>query len=317
MKNNWQKTLHEALIGKDRDLFKEIPHTDLHCHSITSAPFGEFRAIFPAIKLPPKYFKNLNDFNLFLKKNIAPLIKNLDTVRLLIRAAFQRLINEGIIYTEMSFDLTIPEYIESSTEEYLEMIKEEKERASNKLKICIEAGLDREIDPQKLSKLFSKSLKNNIFGSVDLYGDENANSIESYVGIYKLADKNGLKLKAHIGEFGSADDIKKAIKKLNLQAIQHGIKALGSKEVIKLLIKRNISLNICPQSNIALRVVKNINQHPIKQLFNEGVSITVNSDDFSIFGKSVSEELIDLYKNGLFSEKEILQIINNGLNQIQ
>lgn len=315
MKNNWLETLHKALINEDDDLFKKIPHTDLHCHGITSAPFKAFKKLFPEIKTPPKHFKDLNDFNSFLKYNIAPLVKNLDTVRYLVRETFQRLINEGVVYTEMSFDLTVPEYIGISLAEYLEMISEEKERVAHKLKVCVEAGLDHEINPQRLLKLFKESLKNNIFGSIDLYGNGKSNSFENYIEIYRLANAHNLKLKAHVGETGTADNIKKAIQKLGLQAVQHGISAVQNKEVIKLLIKNNICLNICPISNIALGIIKDITQHPIKRLFNEGVCITVNSDDFCIFDKSVREELLDLYNNKLFSEKEIAEIINNGLKQ--
>jgi adenosine deaminase len=316
MKNNWHKALHNALIKKDKGLFKKVPHTDLHCHSITSAPFSAFKELFPGIKLPPRHFKNSKEFNLFIKNNIAPVVRGIDTVRYLIRAAFQRLVEEGVIYTEMSFDLLIPEHIGVSMEEYLEVINEEKKRVAKKLNVCIEAGIDREINPQYLLQLFKKSLKNNIFGSIDLYGNENANPIEKFIDIYKLADRKNFKLKAHIGEFGTAQDMKKAIQKLNLHAIQHGIAAVQDKEVIRLLIKKNISLNICPYSNIVLGVVKNIAEHPIQRLFNEGVSVTVNSDDFSIFNKSVSEGLINLYSHGIFSEKEVVKIINNGLTQI-
>lgn len=317
MKNNWHKILHQALINNNKSLFKKIPHTDLHCHSITSAPLWVFKKLSSKIESPPRYFKDLNDFNLFIKNNIASLIRDLNTGRYLIRAAFHRLIKEGVVYTEMSFDLTMPEYIGVSMEEYLEMISGEKERVAHKLNVCIEAGLDREINPQRLLRLLKKALKNNIFGSIDLYGNESVNPIERFIDIYKLADKKNLKLKAHIGEFGTAFDIKKAIQKLNLNAIQHGINAVKSQEVIKLLIKRNICLNICPYSNLALRVVKNINEHPIKRLLNEGVLVTVNSDDFSIFAKSVGEELINLYSKKIFSEKEIIQVINNGLGQIK
>ncbi len=317
MKNNWHKTLHNALTKKDKGLFKKIPHTDLHCHGLTSVPFNAFKELFPGIKLPPRHFKNLKKFNLFIENNIVPAIKDIDAVCYLTRAVFQRLIEEGVVYTEMSFDLLIPEYIGVSMQEYLEVISEEKKRVAKKLNVCIEAGIDREINPQYLLQLFKKSLKNNIFGSIDLYGNEDANPIEKFIDIYKLADRKNLKLKAHIGEFGTAQDIKKAIQKLNLHAIQHGIAAVRDKEVIRLLIKKNISLNICPYSNIVLGVVKNIAEHPIRKLFNEGVSVTVNSDDFSVFGRSVSDELIDFYSLKVFSEEEISILINNGLEQIR
>ncbi len=316
MKNNWQEILHRVLTNGDNDLFKKIPHTDLHCHSITSAPFDAFKKLFPQIKTPPKRFKGINGFNKFLKYNIAPLIKDLETVRYLIKAAFQRLINEGVAYTEMSFDLAVPEHIGTPMAEYLEMINEEKERVAHRLKVCVEAGLDNEINPQKLFKLFKESLRTNIFGSIDLYGDRETESFENYVEIYKLANAHNLKLKAHIGETGTPDNIKKAIQKLGLHAIQHGINAIQNKEVIRLIKKNKISVNICPGSNIALGFAKDTATHPIKKLFNEEVLITVNSDDFSIFQKSASEELLGLYKNKIFSEKEIATIIDNGLKQI-
>lgn len=317
MIKDWHKTLHNALIKGNKELFRFIPHTDLHCHGITSVPFGEFIKISSKIKLPPRTFEDLADFNSFIQRNIVPLIKNLEMVRLLIRSTFQRLIKEGIVYTEMSFDLTMPEYLNISLEEFLQTIKEEKNRVSHSLSVCIEAGLDRGVNPQNLFKFLKQSLKYNIFGSIDLYGREDLNSIENYVGIYKLANSYNLKLKAHLGEFGAVSNIEKAIKKLNLQAIQHGISAAQSKEVMKLIVANNISLNICPSSNLAFGVVKNISKHPIRKLFDEGIIVTVNSDDYSMFGKSVSEELINLYKNNIFSEQEIIQLINNGLKQRQ
>jgi adenosine deaminase len=317
MVSNWSEILYLALENGDRNMLAQIPHTDLHCHSLTSVPFQVYQKISHSIKRPPKSFKSLNDFNSFLEKSIAPHVKNLDIVRTLVQAAFQRLVNEGVVYTEMSFDLAIPEYINVTMDEYLEMIKTEKEKISDKILICIEVGLDRQINPNLLFKLFQKSLNNNIFGSIDLYGDENANPIEEYIKFFKLARKFGLKLKAHVGEFGTANEVKKAIEKLDLQAIQHGISSIHSKEVIKQLIQKNIPLNICPRSNIVLGIIKSIQNHPIRRLFDEGVIITVNSDDFTIFSTSVNEELLGLYQMKIFSGKEINQIIHNGLNQVQ
>jgi len=311
------KNLHQALTDKNKKLFKKVPHTDLHCHGILSAPFSALKQISPKIKLPPKYFDNIIDFNLYLRNNIAPVVRDLETVRCLIKKSFSRLIKEGVVYSEMSFDLTIPEHLGVSLEDYLAVIAEEKERVSNKLKVCLEVGFDRDISPKKLLILFKKALKNNIFGSIDLYGNEGSRSIEDFIPIYKLADKHNLKLKAHIGEFGTAQDIKETVQKLNLQVVQHGIAASQNEDVMKFLAENKIYLNICPESNLALKVVDCLSEHPIRRLFDNEVLVTVNSDDFSIFNKSVGQQLIDLYATNLFSEKEIAQIIDNGLKQPQ
>lgn len=312
----WAKNLERVLDTGDEDIFANVPLVDLHCHSITSAPFSAFQKLSQDLPLPPKQFKNIKSFNLYLKQNIKPLIKDINTVRFLLHSAFQRLISEGVIYTEMSFDLTLPAFINVSMEKYLEAINEERDSVSKKLKVHIEAGLDREIDPQKLFKLLKQALKKNIINGIDLYGDERARAIENFVELYKLADRHNLKLKAHVGELGSALDVRRAVEQLNLDAVQHGIKAIDSLSVVEFLVKRGTVLNICPFSNLSLGLVKDLASHPVRELFNAGVKITIGSDDFSIFGKSVGSELISLYKEKVFTEKEIRKIIENGLAQI-
>lgn len=312
----WVKDLERALDTENEDILTDVPLVDLHCHGITSAPFSSFQKLSQDLPLPPKQFKNIKSFNLYLKQNINPLIKDIKTIRFLLRSAFQRLIREGIIYTEMSFDLTLPSFIDIPMEKYLEAINEERNRVSKKLKVCIEAGLDREINPQKLFKLLKQALKKNIISGLDLYGNEKVAPIKDFISLYKLADKHNLKLKAHVGESGSALDVKEAVEQLNLDAVQHGIRAVDDLSVVEFLIKRGTILNICPFSNLSLGLVKDLANHPIRKLFDQGVTITIGSDDFSIFGKSVGSELIDLYKENIFTKKEIRKIIENGLTQI-
>jgi adenosine deaminase len=315
MDKNRYHTLSKALANGDKSLWKTIPHTDLHCHSLTSAPFETLKGLCPHMGIPPKRFKNLRDFHSFLQRNFVPLVNNIETVRRLIRASFQRLIDEGVVYTEMSFDLTVPEHLGISLTEYWEMIKEEKMRVARQLRVCVEAGLDREVNVEKLFTLFKESLRSNVVGGIDLYGNESSRPLEKYIEIYRLANTHNLKLKAHVGEIGTAEDVKRAVQKLGLQSVQHGISAAKNREVMKLLIINRVCLNICPSSNIALRIVKDLATHPMKRLFDEGVTITINSDDFSVFSKSASEELLDAFRTKTFSKAEIAEIVTNGLKQ--
>ncbi len=317
MKNDWYKKLDKALIDKDSNLFKEIPHTDLHCHSITSAPLESFKKINSDIHTPPKTFKDFFSFNDYIQENISSSIKSIDDFRFIIHNAFSRLVNEGVIYTEMSFDIALPEFFKISEDEYLNIILEEKNKVKDKLEVCIEIGIDRSFDPRKSYKIFKKIIKSDIIGSIDLYGNEKYTKVDDFINIYKLAYNHGLKLKAHVGEIGIASEIKEAVKKLNLNAIQHGIRAIDDKSVIDFLIKKDIVLNICPTSNICLNLVDNLYSHPLRELFEKGLIITINSDDYTLFNTSVAQELINLNKAGIFSPKEIEQLITNGLNQIK
>jgi len=158
-------------------------------------------------------------------------------------------------------------------------------------------------------------VKSGLLGSVDLYGNELASPVGKFVPIYKFAKDRGLKRKAHVGEFGTADDVKEAVELLDLQAVQHGIKSAQDPSVVEFLRLRDVTLNVCPQSNLALGIVDDIWEHPIRELLQKGLLVTVNSDDFSLFGKGVSDQLLDLHASGVCSEDDISQIIDNGIRQ--
>lgn len=74
------------------------------------------------------------------------------------------------------------------------------------------------------------------------------------------------------------------------------------------------ALNLCPTSNYSLGVCEAYEAHPARQLFAQGVTVTVNSDDFALFGANVSDELLRLAQMG-FSADEIVQVVENGLAQ--
>ena len=71
---------------------------------------------------------------------------------------------------------------------------------------------------------------------------------------------------------------------------------------------KGIQLNICPTSNIKMHVVSDYKNHPIKKLLDYGIKVTINTDDRTVFNRSVSEEFTQLYKSGLLSINELERI---------
>jgi adenosine deaminase len=82
---------------------------------------------------------------------------------------------------------------------------------------------------------------------------------------------------------------------------------------MRFLAQHRIHLNICPTSNLMLGRVDALESHPIRKLY-VGVRVTVNSGDALIFGRTVSEEFLALYRAGLFSSAELDEIRLNGLS---
>lgn len=127
------------------------------------------------------------------------------------------------------------------------------------------------------------------FYSIDLYGDELAQPIENFIPIYEKAAENSLVLKAHVGEWGTAQDIVTAVEALHLNEVQHGISAVQDEDVIGFLVENDIRLNITPSSNVQLGRIPDMAHHPIAQLYRSGVDVTINSNDVLIFDSDVSK----------------------------
>ena len=120
-------------------------------------------------------------------------------------------------------------------------------------------------------------------------------------------------LKAHVGEWGTAQDIVTAVEKLHLTEVQHGIAAVQDESVIDFLKEKNIRLNITPSSNVLLGRVSNMANHPIAQLYRRGVDVTINSDDVLIFDSDVSKEYLRLYQSGCLTKEELDDIRQKAL----
>jgi adenosine deaminase len=152
------------------------------------------------------------------------------------------------------------------------------------------------------------------FRTLDLSGDEFAQPIEVFVPLYRRAKAAGLRLKAHVGEWGTADDVWRAVELLELDEVQHGIAAAESPKVMRALAQTGVRLNICPTSNIKLGRVARLEDHPIRRLYDAGVRVTVNTDDPLMFGKSLSEEFLALYQSRVMTAAELDAVRLEGLN---
>ena len=133
---------------------------------------------------------------------------------------------------------------------------------------------------------------------------------------YKKAGAAGMKLKAHVGEFGGAEEVRRTVELLELEEVQHGIGAVESVEVMRWLAENRIRLNVCPTSNVMLDAASDMASHPIRLLYDNGVPVTINSDDPMIFDQSVSDEYRNLYQAGVFSADELDDIRRASLEGV-
>ena len=173
--------------------------------------------------------------------------------------------------------------------------------------------LAREVPVDVQARRLAPFLELGFWRTLDMSGDELAQPIDSFKPLYRMAKDAGLRLKAHVGEWGDPNSVQRAVEELGLDEVQHGIAAAQSKAVMRFLADNRIRLNICPTSNVMLGRVESLGAHPIRKLYDAGVRVTVNTDDVLMFGQSVSDEFLNLYRAGLFNAAELDLIRQNGL----
>jgi adenosine deaminase len=122
-----------------------------------------------------------------------------------------------------------------------------------------------------------------------LAGDEAGYPPEPFVEAYRVAEKAGLGCTVHAGEWAGAASVRGALE-LPVTRISHGVRAIEDPALIQELARRQITLEVCPTSNVVLGVFPSYEEHPFPVLRAAGIPLTLGSDDPPYFGASVGGE---------------------------
>jgi adenosine deaminase len=231
----------------------------------------------------------------------------------LLEAAFARATWDGLVRYELGDDVWSIT-VHGSAENVTEGLKKAHAHGAPEVEWIPQLAISRHCRIEDIRRWMEPFLALGFYRIFDLSGDEFAQPIENFKPLYRLAKANGLRLKAHVGEWGDADSVWRAVEELELDEVQHGIAAADSPAVMRFLAAHRIRLNICPTSNLMLSRVQTLASHPIRKLFDAGVRVTVNTDDMAMFGQGVSHEFLNLYRAGCLNERELDQVRENGLS---
>jgi adenosine deaminase len=187
-------------------------------------------------------------------------------------------------------------------------------RVAAQLRVAPEIGVNRALPAADLEGRVRAFLDTGLFGSIDLYGDERIGATRDFAPLYELAATRGLKRKGHAGELCGPDCVREAVEVLGLEVVHHGVRVVEDPATMAWIAERGTVLHVCPTSNCALRICESVEAHPARTLFAAGVALTVNTDDFTLFGASSCDELLNLARMG-FTPAEIARVIETGLAQ--
>ena len=184
---------------------------------------------------------------------------------------------------------------------------------------CPDAVFEPEItyvsccDAAKEAEKMDAYLSSGFFKSLDVCGGEDVQPVEAFLPLYRKAEQYGLVKRMHVGESGTAEDVQRAVETLGLDEVHHGIHAADSEKVMQFLADQKICLHVCPSSNVMLGYAADYKNHPIKRLHENGVSVTVNTDDLLLFDSSIENEYLLLYQAGTLTAEQLNEIRRNGL----
>ena len=304
---------------------KSLPKAELHLHiEGTLEPELMFRlAARNRVKIPYRSiedvrkayrFNNLQEFLDIYYQGAQVLVLEEDFYELTWEY-LQKIKNENVQHVEIFFDpqthtdrgIPFSHVIQGIRRALIQAQKEY--GVSSNLILCFlrHKSQDSAIETLKQAIPYKKWIK-----AVGLDSSELGNPPEKFKDVYKMAREEGFEAVAHAGEEGDPSYIWQALDILKVKRIDHGVRAIEDAKLIKRLAEEKIPLTICPLSNLKLKVFHQLEDHSLKKLLDQGVRVTINSDDPAYFGGYLTENFIQIQKALSLNKADILKLIKNS-----
>lgn len=304
---------------------REIPKAELHLHIEGSfqpelmfeiaqrnhieIPYSSVEELKKAYK-----FSCLQDFLDIYYTGAGVLITEKDFYDLTM-AYFEACKADNVIFTEIMFDPQTHTKRGISFQTVITGIQKAREEAKEKYGIdsLLIMSYLRHLSEEDAFETLQESLPfKQYIKSVGLDSSEKGNPPSKFRKVFEASVKNGYVPVAHAGEEGDADYIWEAIDILKVKRIDHGNNCMQDEDLIQEIKARNLALTVCPLSNLELRNVETLEEHPLKKLMNKGLKVTVNSDDPAYFGGYLNENFLQIQKALNLSKEDIVALVKNS-----
>ncbi len=150
------------------------------------------------------------------------------------------------------------------------------------------------------------------FIGVGLDSSEVGHPPSKFERVFAACRELGLKICAHAGEEGPPAYVHEALNLLKIDRMDHGNRSMEDEALVARLAAEQMTLTVCPLSNLKLCVVKDLKDHPIPAMLAKGLHVTLNSDDPSYFGGYVNDNYIQLTKAVGLTREQVIQMARNS-----
>lgn len=254
-------------------------------HSIT-LPFHSIADIQNAYN-----FSNLQSFLNIYYQGMAVLMDEDDFSELAWRY-FQKAKAQGVIHAEIFFDPQAHIERGISIATVMNGLCKAVERANKELELSVFLipCFLRHLSEDSALDTFSQCLKfKKLITGFGLDSSEVGNPPSKFQKVFAQAKQQGFRITAHAGEEGPPSFIADSLDLLHAERIDHGVRCLEDEKLTNRLVREKIPLTVCPLSNLKLKVVNNLQDHPFKKMLDCGIIASINSDDPAYFGGYVGD----------------------------
>lgn len=150
--------------------------------------------------------------------------------------------------------------------------------------------------------------------AADLAGDEAHFPPHLHQRAFDLARSNNLNITIHAGETGSAENVENSIALLYAQRIGHGTASWKKPELLDFLKERQITLEMCPTSNLHTKAIAALREHPAKRYLDQGLAVTLNTDNRTVSNISSSEEFQRVSQALALTDTDLNKLYVNAVN---
>jgi adenosine deaminase/aminodeoxyfutalosine deaminase len=296
------------------DFLRDLPKAELHIHLEGSVEPETLYELDPSTSIEEyRALYHYTDFDSFLRAfgAVGKRLRTPEDYGLITRRLLERLEAQNVRYAEIMVAAGVVLWKQQDFAPIFECIHAAARESSVQVRWILDAVRQFGVEPaMQVASLAAERVNQGVV-ALGIGGSEERGPASWFTDVFAFARNAGLRLHAHAGESMGPESIWDALA-LGAERIGHGIAAVGDPALMRHLRDREIPLEICITSNLVTGVVKRIEDHPLRRLFDAGVPIVLNSDDPAMFRCSLTGEYRLAAEQFGFTEGELRQLAENA-----
>ncbi len=300
---------------------KKISKIDLHCHLDGSLSLECISSLLNRKVNSDEIMvaDDCKDLATYLEKFQLPLqcLQTYENIKKASENFLISLINENIKYIEVRFAPMLSINNNLNCKQVIEAVLDglnEGKKVSNIDYNVIVCAMRHHSDETNIAMIdAARYFLNEGVCAADLAGDEARYPMYKFRNLFTYVKSLGFPFTIHAGECGDANNIKEAIL-LGAKRIGHGIAMKNNKDIQELCRKNDVTIEMCPISNMQTKAVKNIIEYPLREFLDNNIKVTINTDNITVSNTSLSKEFGFIQNNLGIRDEEIELLIKNSIN---